>query len=185
MLKFYSDKNGGSVDQNESDFKRGWLARSHSRFCPNGTRISAFRPLAAKNMNWKLIFLLSLFGLAMAGLTISLVPSTIEPFCWLVIFLICSYLIAKYAPGKYFLHGLLVSIVNSIWITAAQVTFYDQYIAAHPEFLQMTAGLPPDLAVHPRRMMLPIGLISGILSGIVLGLFAWVASKIFKKTPSE
>jgi hypothetical protein len=135
-------------------------------------------------MNWKLIFLLSLFGLAMGVLTVSIVPSTVEPFCWLFVFLVSSYVIAKYAPGNYFLHGLAVSIVNSIWITAAHAAFFDQYIAAHPEFLGATDGLPPALAGHPRRMMLPIGLISGVLSGVVLGLFAFVASRIFKKTPA-
>lgn len=99
-------------------------------------------------MNWKLIFLLSLLGLAMAFLTISIVPSTVEPFCWLVVFLISSYCIAKYAPGKYFLHGVMVSIFNSVWITAAHAAFFYQYIATHPEFLQATNGLPPDLAGH-------------------------------------
>jgi len=136
-------------------------------------------------MNWKLVFLLSLFGLAMAFLTIWLVPSTVEPFCWLVIFLICSYCIAKYAPGKYFLHGLMVSIFNSVWITAAHAAFFYQYIAAHPEFLQATAGLPTDLAGHPRRMMVPIGAISGVLFGIILGLFAFIASKIVNRSTAQ
>src|SRR5215210_3557650 len=107
-------------------------------------------------MNWKLIILLSLFGLAMAFATVSLVPSTVEPFCWLAIFVISSFVIAKYAQGRHFLHGFLISIVNSFWITAVHVWMYDSYTAGHPEFLQMTAGLPPDLAAHPRRMMLPI-----------------------------
>ena len=135
-------------------------------------------------MNWKLILLLSLFGMAMALLTVSIIPSTVEPFCWLAIFLICSYLIAKYAPGKYFLHGLMVSIFNSIWITAAHMVFFNDYVASHPEFLQATNGLPPELAAHPRRMMVPIGLISGVIFGVILGLFAFVASKIFNKTPT-
>src|SRR5439155_7513923 len=133
-------------------------------------------------MNWKLILMLSLFGLLMGVATVSLIPSTIEPFCWLVIFLISSYAIAKYAPGKYFLHGFLVSIVNSVWITAAHIAMFYTYIANHPEYLQATNGLPPTLAGHPRRMMVPIGIISAILFGIILGLFAWIASKIFKKT---
>lgn len=132
-------------------------------------------------MNWKLIFLLSLFGLAMGVATVSLIPSTIEPFFWLVIFLICAYLIAKYALGKYFLHGFFVSILNSLWITAAHVAMFQTYITTHPEYMQMMAGLPPDLAGHPRRMMLIIGPISGIIFGVILGLFAWIASKIVKK----
>lgn len=133
-------------------------------------------------MNWKLIFLLSLFGAAMGFATVSLIPSTIEPFCWLVIFVICSYAIARYAPGKYFLHGFCVSLVNAVWITAVHAGMFYTYIASHPEYLQATNGLPPDLAAHPRRMMVPIGIVSGIIFGIVLGIFAWVASKIVKKT---
>jgi len=132
-------------------------------------------------MNWKLVFLLSVFGLAMGLATVSLIPSNIEPFFWLVIFIVSAFLIAKYAPGNYFLHGLCVSIVNSIWITAAHITMFYTYIASHPEYEQMMVGLPPDLAAHPRRMMLPIGIVSGIISGLVLGLFAWVASKFVKK----
>ena len=56
-------------------------------------------------MNWKLIFLLSLFGLAMAVGTVFVITSQIEPWCWLVIFIVCAWAIAAQAPGKFFLHG--------------------------------------------------------------------------------
>lgn len=133
-------------------------------------------------MNWKLIFLLSLFGLAMAFATVYVIPSTIEPLFWLAIFLVCAFLIARYAPGKYFLHGLLVSIVNSIWITAVHAALFYDYVAHHPEYLQMMTapGTPEALAAHPRRMMVITGPIIGVLSGLVLGLFSWVASKFVK-----
>ena len=131
-------------------------------------------------MNWKLIFLLSLFGLAMGFTTIFLIPSHIEPFFWLIIFIVCAYLIAKYAPGKYFLHGLFVSIVNSIWITGAHVLLFQQFINAHPEYLQMVAMMPPALAAHPRRAMLLTNPIVYVFWGLVLGLFAWLASKIVR-----
>lgn len=134
-------------------------------------------------MNWKLIFLLSLFGLAMGFATVFVIPSNIEPVFWLVIFIICAYLIARYAPGKYFLHGLLVSIVNSIWITATHAALFFTYIANHPEYMKMLEN-SPMLAGHPRRMMVVTGPIIGVISGLVLGLFAWVASKIFKKQAS-
>lgn len=131
-------------------------------------------------MNWKLILLLSIFGLAMGLATVFFIPSNIEPFFWLVIFIICSYLIAKFAPSKYFLHGLLVSIANSIWITAAHAGLFYSYIATHPEALQMTANLPQIMADHPRRMIVVFGPVFGVVSGLVLGLFAWIASKIVK-----
>src|SRR3982751_3672757 len=92
-------------------------------------------------MNWKLIFLLSLFGLAMGFATVFVVPSTIEPLFWLAIFLVCAFCVARYAPGKFFLHGLLISIVNSLWITAIHTSLFYSYLPNHPEFLQMLDGL--------------------------------------------
>jgi hypothetical protein len=135
-------------------------------------------------MNWKLIFLLSLFGLAMGLATIFLIPSRLEPIVWLIVFIISAYLIAKYAPGRYFLHGLLVSTVNGIWVTAAHVIFFNQYLAAHPEHLQMVLNMPSPLSEHPRRVMLLIGPINGVIFGLILGLFAWVASKIMRRSPT-
>ena len=125
-------------------------------------------------MNWKLVFLLSLFGLAMAIATVYVIPSNIEPFCWLGIFLICAYIIAAQAPGKYFLHGLMVSIVNSIWITAAHVLLFDQYIAHHAKESEMMKAIP----ISPRVMMVVTGPIVGVVSGLVLGLFAFIAHKL-------
>lgn len=130
-------------------------------------------------MNWNLIFKLSLFGLAMAFATVYFIPSKIEPICWLFIFIVCAYVIAKNCSSKYFLHGLLVSIVNSLWITAAHILLFDQYISNHPNEAEMMAKMPlPD---SPKLMMLLTGPLVGVISGLVLGLFAFIASKIMKK----
>jgi hypothetical protein len=125
-------------------------------------------------MNWKLILQLSLFGLAMAIGTVFVIPSNIEPLFWLVIFIVCAYVIAKKAPGRYFLHGLMTSIVNSIWITAAHVILFDTYVANHPREAEMMTKLP----ISPKVMMLCTGPIIGVISGLVLGLFAVIARKI-------
>ncbi len=132
-------------------------------------------------MNWKLIFQLSLFGLAMALATISLISSAIEPIFWLLIFVACAFLIAKKAPGKYFLHGFLVSLVNCVWITAAHVAFYSTYLANHPEMAEMNAKMP--LSDHPQLMMLLTGPVIGAVSGLILGLFSFIAGKLVKKSP--
>src|SRR5438876_12433383 len=118
-------------------------------------------------MNWKLIFLLSLFGLAMGVATAFVIPSKIEPLFWLVIFFISAYLIAKFCSGRFFLHGLLVSIANSIWITACHVLLFDQYIANHArEAAMMTSRMP----LSPRVMMAVTGPVIGVVSGLILGL---------------
>jgi hypothetical protein len=130
-------------------------------------------------MNWKLIFQLSLFGLAMALATISLIPQNIEPFFWLIVFLVCAYIIAKRCSGKYFLHGFLLSLVNCVWITGFHIIFSTTYLQNHPNMAQMSANMP--LSNHPRLMMLLMGPLFGAAFGLVQGLFAFIASKIVKK----
>ncbi len=129
-------------------------------------------------MNWKLIFLLSLFGLAMAIATVFWIPENIEWVFWLVIFLINAYFIAKNASGKYFLTGFMVSLVNCVYIVGFHVMFYAAYIDNHPMMANMKNN---PFHNHPRIGMIVIGPVFGIAFGLVQGLFAWIASKIMKE----
>jgi hypothetical protein len=132
-------------------------------------------------MNWKIIFQLSIFGLIMAFGTISLIPEKVEPAFWLIIFIFCAIVIAKVCPGKFFLHGFLVSLVNCVWITAVHVIFRNTYVVHHPQMASMSANMPAALAVHPRLAMVITGPIFGVMFGIILGLFSLAASFIVKK----
>jgi hypothetical protein len=131
-------------------------------------------------MNWKLIFQLSLFGLAMAVATVYWIPSQPEWIFWVVIFIFCAYRISKIATGKFFLHGFLVSILNSFWITLIHIALFQTYMSHHPEEVSMMNQIPmPD---KPRLMMLLMGPIIGAVSGLVLGLFSFIASKLKRET---
>jgi hypothetical protein len=133
-------------------------------------------------LDGRLILALSLFGLAMAIATVFVIPSSIEPVFWLAIFLVCAYIVATRAPGKFFLHGFLVSLVNCVWITTAHIALADSYLARHPDEAAMLTKMPmPD---SPRLMMLMTGPMVGIVSGLVLGLFSFVAAKIMKRAPA-
>jgi len=110
--------------------------------------------------------------------TVFVIPSNVEPIFWLLIFLVCAYLIARKRPDRHFLHGLLVGIVNSVWVTGAHIVFFSQYIASHPKEAAMMTSMP--LPTHPRLMMACVGPIVGVISGIIIGLFAFVAGKIVK-----
>jgi hypothetical protein len=132
-------------------------------------------------MNWKLIFQLSAFGLIMAFGTVSLIPEKIEFVFWLVIFSVCAYIIAKVCTRNYFWHGFFLSIFNSIWITAVHLYSFQNYTAHHPDMANMNLGLPPDMATHPRIIILIMAIPFGIMFGVVQGLFAFIASKIVKK----
>jgi hypothetical protein len=127
-------------------------------------------------MNWKLILQLSLFGLAMGIATVFVIPSNVEPVFWLVIFVFCAYVIAGRAARWYFLHGVLLGIANSVWITAAHIALFDQYIANHQQEAAMMQSMPlPD---YPRLMMALVGPMIGVVSGAVIGLFSVVAARL-------
>ena len=128
-------------------------------------------------MNWTLVLLLSLFGFVMAFATVFLIPSTTEPFFWLAIFVVCAYVIARRAPGRFFLHGLMVGIVNSVWITSAHLLFFDQYVANHPQEAQMMTTMP----LAPKVMMAVTGPVVGVVSGVILGLFAVIAGALLRR----
>jgi hypothetical protein len=126
-------------------------------------------------VNWKLVGTLSLFGAVMALATVWVVPAAIEPLLWLAIFAICAVVIARSRHDKLFLHGLCVSLLNSVWITAAHVAFADAYLARHPQEAAMSAGMG-----SPRLMMVMTGPVIGLVSGVVLGGLTWVVGRFVK-----
>ena len=126
-------------------------------------------------MNWKLILQLSLFGLAMGAATISLVPTNVEPFFWLVILLFCGRMIAVRGNGKPFLHGLCLGLVNCVWVTGAHILFFETYLANHAREAAMMSSMPmPD---SPRLMMAMTGPVVGVVSGVVIGVVAMVFAR--------
>src|SRR5258708_22630748 len=111
-------------------------------------------------MNLKPVGALSLFGLAMGIATIFAIPPNVEPFFWLAIFVFCAVGIARRQPSRPFAHGLLTSIANSVWITAAHLIFFERYVAGHPRQASMMFNAPPA----PRATILLPGPVIGLVS---------------------
>jgi hypothetical protein len=129
-------------------------------------------------MNWKLIFQLSLFGLAMGIATVYVIPSKIEPAFWLVIFVISAYAIAKGTVGARFVHGVVLGLGNCVWITGAPILLFDRYIATHAQEAAMMNSMPAQTS--PKLMMAIVGPVIGLVSGAIIGLFAVIAGKLIK-----
>jgi len=127
-------------------------------------------------VNFKLILALSMFGLLMGVATVFVIPPSIEPACWLVVFVICAFIIGRTQAPRPFLHGLGVGVLNGVWVTAAHVALYDAYLADHPREAQMMAGS----SLPGRLMMLIVGPLIGVVSGCVLGVLALLGSRIFR-----
>ena len=134
-------------------------------------------------MNWKLILQLSLFGLVMGIATVFFISSSVEPFCWLAIFLVSAYAIARGAPGRPFLHGVCVGLANSVWVTGAHILLVDQYLARHAREAAMMSSGP--LSTHPRLMMAVTGPLIGLVSGVVLGVIAVVTVKLVRTSSRD
>jgi len=132
-------------------------------------------------MNWKLVLQLSLFGLAMGVGTVFFIPSTIEPFFWLIIFLVSAYLIATRCSDRHFVHGVAVGLANSVWVTGSHVLLFSRYIANHPREAAMMSSMP--LPTHPRVMTLIVGAGIGLVSGIVIGALALLARRMVASRP--
>lgn len=133
-------------------------------------------------MNWKLILQLTLFGLVMGPATVYIIPSNIEALIWLPIFILCAYLIAKHCVALYFLNGFMVGVINAVWITAAHLILFDTYLLRHGSeaVLYHYEAIP----MPPKAAMIVLGIFSGVASGLILGLFAFIASKIVKRKPT-
>ena len=131
-------------------------------------------------MNWKLVFQLSLFGLAMGLGTVFFIPSSVEPVCWVVIFLVCAYVVARNCLERRFLHGFAIGILNSFWVTAAHILFFGQYLAGHAEEAAMMRSMP--LQSSPRLLMALTGPVIGIVSGILIGALCMVVGRFVKSS---
>ena len=134
-------------------------------------------------MNWKLIFTLSLFGVAMAVASVFGLTRKIEPLLWLVIFVACAIFIARYCVAKYFLHGFLLSLIDGIWISLIHAAFFSTFIKNNPEMAAAFQNLPAGISL--RVLNLIIGPIDGAIFGVVLGLFAWIAAKLLRKKAAQ
>lgn len=123
----------------------------------------------------KLIFLLSLLSLVMGFLTINLILPNWDYVCYIIIFMICGYVISRYCDDKYFMHGVLVGLIGSVWITAIHVLFYKNYIIKHPAEEEMLKNMW-NHEEHARTMMLFFKPAVGIIYALLQGVFAYFAS---------
>ena len=132
-------------------------------------------------MKWTLILQLSLVGLALALGSLFFISPNIEPLLWLAVFLYYAHALGNGTRSLLFLHGLLLGVLNSIWVVGIHIAFLTRYLAGHPREVSMldmvnAAKIPAD----PRVIMAFTGITVGVLEGIVIGVFAMVAGMMVK-----
>lgn len=134
-------------------------------------------------MNVRLVLTLSLFGLLVAtGSIIGLIPTGWEIAVWVVIALICAGVLARRAPGKFFLHGFLTGFVAGAVSTLCQALFMNQYLAhnakAADTFKSLPGGMSPAVFV-----VLSAPIWAGVF-GLATGLLTWLWARFTRPKPA-
>lgn len=132
-------------------------------------------------MKWTLILRLSLTGLALALGSVFFISPNFEPLLWLAMFLYYAYALGNGTRTLLFLHGLMLGVLNSVWVVGVHTAFLTHYLSTHPREVSMldivrSAEVPAD----PRVIMAFTGISVGVLEGVVIGVFAIVAGMMVK-----
>jgi hypothetical protein len=133
-------------------------------------------------MNWKLISLLSGFGVLMGVASVLGFTKGLEGLLWLVIAAVCVCLVAWRAPGRWFLHGFCVGLIGGAVAPVIQVLFFSSYMANNPDLATRFAEIPGGMEARYFFLMLTPAI--GLLSGLVLGFVCWLVAKLPGKSRS-
>ncbi len=128
-------------------------------------------------MKWTLILRLSLIELALTLASIFFLSPNLETILWLATVLFYAYAIGNGTRQYRFLHGILLGIVNAVWVSVVHAIFLARYLARHP-----VANSTIDMISHsrPRLSLALTAIFTGIGQGIVIGVFAVVAGMMVK-----
>jgi hypothetical protein len=131
-------------------------------------------------MNWKLIFILSIFGVAM-GFGTLWIPSKLEPLLWLIIFIFCAWSLVNNIEKKAFLNGFLLGMANCAWTSVIRINFANIYLAHHSKEAEQYFKMQMQSGGAIWQWLLFTNIISGLMSAVVLGIFTVVAAAILRK----
>jgi hypothetical protein len=127
-------------------------------------------------MNWRLIFVLSLFSVPMGLASVLGLTRGYEWLVWLLVGLYCAFRFARSTRNELFLHGFYLGIIVGVFSTAIQAIFVSTYLSNNPRMVEALNSLPQGL--HPALVVLIMGPIIGAVSGIIFGVFAVIAGKV-------
>ena len=127
-------------------------------------------------MDWKVIIILSAFGLIMGLLSLKGFTQKIEPFLWLLFTIATALVVSKNIDSGTFLHGLLIGLFWGVINALTQSIFFDTYIANNP---QARENFDKITFVQPRYFVLITGPVIGLVTGVVLGGLSLLLRKVW------
>lgn len=129
-------------------------------------------------MDRKLVGMLSVAGVVMGIASVMGWTQHREGVLWVVIAIASAFVIAREAPGKYFLHGLWSGLLAGIASSLIQCGMYGTYIANNPDTAAQIQTMPANW--NPRVMLLIFAPLLGFANGLVIGLLSWLGARMLK-----
>ena len=127
-------------------------------------------------MNWKIIILLSLIGIAIAVGAIFGIVNSSYILVYMIIFAIVSgVIISRTCETAPFMHGVMVGLLSGIFGSMIQALMFDTYLKNNPSSLDGFKNITTNL--QPQFVLLFSGPFFGIGYGILAGLVALVLKK--------
>jgi hypothetical protein len=136
-------------------------------------------------MNWRLIFVLSLFSVIIGFASMLGLTKSYEWLMWLCVGIYSAFRFARITRDDLFLHGFYLGIFVGVFSAAIQAIFISTYLSNNPRMVEALNALPQSL--HPAVVVLIMGPIIGAVSGVVFGVLAVVAGKLvrFSRSPGK
>lgn len=122
-------------------------------------------------MQWKLLLALSTLGLVSGLIALFGWWAAMGPYPYAIGFMICTFALATKVENKHALHGLILGLlIGAVEALVGQlfVNTYLDHNLDQAEAYMWSFG----------RFFVLIGLISGVVYGVVLGLTGWVIGRV-------
>ncbi|MBK8551539.1 MAG: hypothetical protein IPL53_10960 [Ignavibacteria bacterium] len=131
-------------------------------------------------MNWKIILLLTLVGVAIAVASVFGVINSNYMTVYMIIFaVVAGIIISRTCENSLFMHGVVVGLLTGIFGSIVQAVMFNTYLENNPGSLDGFKNITGDLA--PQYVLLFSGPFFGIGYGIIAGLVAFFLRKMSSK----
>ncbi len=131
-------------------------------------------------LNKKFIFQLSSLGLVLGIVDVFNSFITVTYIFSLILYIIYAYLIAKKCVGRYALHAFWVGFLSVMCEIIMQLIFFETYVSNSTAIQDLLIKVESS----PRLALLLNSVIYGIIAGLMLVFFTFIASAILKKNRS-
>jgi hypothetical protein len=118
----------------------------------------------------------SSFGLIAGLLNVLGWLGGLEWLYWIAAILFTGIWISRNTEERFFINGLLIGLMWSIWNAALEIGFYDALLANNPAYSESLSEISKYL--NPKLYLLLLSPVMGIITGLMI----FLAASLFRKS---